>query len=272
LELREVCGKRKMSGCSVVGFGLAAGGLLLAACGGSLPPLRGQMVVGRDAYALFVAGGGPAGGDLYAVHTQGGPAVQVTFTTVGEMRPALSPDGSTVAFLRGRSPRDSTPGSLWVMSLQSGTDRELELPRGAGAPTRVGWGKDGRTLVVRTEAGLYGVNAPPAQPDARAVPPGDRAVAESSLAVLLGDPPFARVVPCAEPGALCVQGDTGAPGLLARGARDPFRWGDDSVAYFLGDRVEIRPVGPGRARRLDLADTGSRPREMTVFVGRPDGQ
>ena len=260
-----------MSGCRGVGLGLAAGGLLLAACGGSLPPLRGQMVVGRDAYAVFVAGDGPAGGDLYAVHTEGGPAVQVTFTNVGEMRPTLSPDGSTVAFLRGRSPRDSTPGSLWVMSLLSGTDRELELPRGAGAPTEVAWAKDGRTLVVRTAAGLYRLNAPPAKPEARAVPAGERAAAESSLAVLLGDPVFARVVPCAEPGALCVQGDTGAPGLLARDARDPFRWGDDSVAYFLGDRVEIRPLGPGRARRLDLADPPSRPREMTVFLGRTDG-
>jgi len=228
------------------------------------------MVVGRDAYALFVAGDGPAGGDLYAVHTEGGPAVQVTFTNVGEMRPTLSPDGSTVAFLRGRSPRDSTPGSLWVMSLLSGTDRELELPRGAGAPTEVAWAKDGRTLVVRTAAGLYRLNPPPAKPEARAVPAGERAAAESSLAVLLGDPVFARVVPCAEPGALCVQGDTGAPGLLARDARDPFRWGDDSVAYFLGDRVEIRPLGPGRARRLDLADPPSRAREMTVFLGRTD--
>jgi WD40-like Beta Propeller Repeat len=257
-----------MSGCGGVGLGLAAGGLLLAACDGSLPPLRGQMVVGRDAYALFVAGDGPAGGDLYAVRTAGGPAIQVTFTTVGEMRPALSPDGTTVAFLRGRSLRDSTPGSLWVMSLLSGTDREVALPRGAGVPRAVAWAKDGRTLVVRTDAGLYRVNAPPAKLEARAVEADERAAAESSLAVLLGNPAFARVVPCAQPGALCVQTDTGAPGLLAQGARDPFRWGDDSVAYFLGDRVEIRPLGPGRARRLDPMDPASRPREMTVFLGR----
>lgn len=256
-----------MSGWRDSAVGLATGGLLLAACGGSLPPLRGQMVVGRDAYALFVAGDGPGGGDLYAVHTEGGPAVQVTFTTVGEMRPALSPDGSMVAFLRGRSPRDSTPGSVWVMSLLSGTDRELELPRGAGAPSEVAWARDGRTLVVRAAAGLYRLNAPPARPEPRAVPPGERAAAESTLAVLLGDPAFARVVPCAEPGALCVQGDTGAPGLLAQDARDPFRWGNDSVAYFLGDRVEIRPLGPGRARRLELAQPPSGPREMTVFLG-----
>jgi hypothetical protein len=227
------------------------------------------MEVGRDAYAVFVAGVGQGGGgDLYGVRTEGGPAVQVTFTTVGEMRPALSPDGSTVAFLRGRSPRDSTPASVWLMSLQSGTDRELELPRDAGAPTEVAWARDGRTLVVRTNGGgLYRVTAPPAKPEASAVPAAGRAAAESSLAVLLGHPAFARVVPCAEPGALCLQSDSGTPGLLAGGARDAMRWGDDSVAYFLGNRVEIRPVGPGRARQLDLPNPPEAPREMTVFLG-----
>jgi hypothetical protein len=98
----------------------------------------------------------------------------------------------------------------------------------------------------------------------------ERAAAESVLAVLLGRPAFARVVPCAEPGALCVAGDSGAPGLLARGARDPARWGDDSVLFFVGDAVEVRPLGPGRARRLDWEGAPGRPRQMTVFVGAGD--
>ena len=259
---------------------LAAGVVALAACSGTLPPLRGQMEVGRDAYAIFVAGGGAGsgGGDLYAVRKDGGPPVQITFTTVGEMRPALSPDGGTVAFLRGRSLRDSTPASVWVMNLLSGADRELELPKGAGAPVEVGWAKDGRSLVVRTAGkvgALYRLDAPPAKPESRAVAPDERAAAESSLTVLLGDPAFARVVPCAEPGALCVAADTGTPGLLARNAHGAFRWGPDSVAYFLGDfgdRVEIRPVGPGRARLLGWDNPPQGAREMTVFVGRADGQ
>ncbi len=96
----------------------------------------------------------------------------------------------------------------------------------------------------------------------------ERPAAESSLAVLLGDPVFARVVPCTEPGALCIQPDTGAPALLARSARDALAWGPDSVAYFVGDEVEIRPLGAGRIRRLDMG-APPRPRQMTAFMGSP---
>lgn len=248
-------------------IGVALTGLAALACSGSLPPLRGQMEVGRDAYAVFVAGGGAAGGDLYAVRTSGGPVVPITFSTVGEMRPALSPDGASLAFLRGASARDSTPGSVWVMNLLSGAERQVVLPKGSGAPSRVGWSADGHALVVAAEAGLYGSETRPRPSDARPVPADERPAAESSLAVLLGRPVFARVVPCAERDALCVAGDTGAPGLLARGARDAARWGDDSVMFFLGDAVEIRPLGAGRARRLDWEDVPPRPRQMTVFPG-----
>jgi hypothetical protein len=240
---------------------------LLAACSGSLPPLRGQVEVGRDAYAIFVGGGGAAGGDLYAVRTSGGPIIPVTFSNVGEMRPALSPDGSMTAFLRGASLRDSTPGSVWVMNLLSGAERELELPRGAGVPRQVGWDRDGRSLVVAAGSGLYRISAPPAEDKATLVPQDQRAAAESTLAVLLGAPAFARVVPCAEPESLCVVGDTGGPGLLAERAHDAARWGGDSVAFFLGDIVLIRPLGPGRPRRLDWDNPPSRPRQMTVFPG-----
>jgi len=250
------------------GTGVAAGALaLVVACGGTLPPLRGKLVVGTDPYAVFVAGGAPAGGDLYAVQTEGGPALQVTFTPVGEMRPALSPDGSLLAFLRGASLRDSTPGSVWVMNLLNGAEREIELPRGAGTPARVGWARDGRSLVVAAAGGVYRADAPPGKAEATAVSPAERPAAESSLAVLLGDPAFARVVPCAEPGALCVAGDTGTPGLLARDAHGALRWGADSVAFFRGEQVEIRPVGPGRGRLLRLESPPRRVREMTVFVG-----
>ena len=242
--------------------------LVLAGCGGTLPPLRGRMEVGRDAYAVFVGGRGLAGGDLFAVRTDGGPVTPITFTNVAEMRPSLSPDGSMLGFLRGASLRDSTPGSVWVMNLLSGAEREIELPRGAGAPSGVGWTADGRSLVVRSSRGLYRANAPPARAEVRAVQSNERAAAESTLAVLLGRPVFARVIACAEPGALCVAGDTGAPGLLARGARDATRWGDDSVAFFVGDEVEIRPLGEGRSRRLAWDDPPARPRQMTVFLGR----
>ena len=255
---------------SLAPLGMTAGALCgLLACEGTLPPLRGQMEVGRDAYAVVVAGKGIAGGDLYAVRTEGGVAVPITFTNVGEMRPALSPDGGTVAFLRGQSLRDSTPGTVWVMNLLSGADRELVLPRGAGLPARVGWSRDGQSIVVGTATALYRFGAPPAAPDPHPVPPAERAAAESSLAVLLGKPVFGRVVPCREPGALCVVGDTGAPGLLAQDARDPARWGTDSVAFIAGNTIEIRPLGPGRARRLEVSGAPGPLRQITVFTGRP---
>ncbi|MFL5459393.1 MAG: TolB family protein, partial [Gemmatimonadales bacterium] len=189
------------------------------ACG-TLPPLRGRIDVGHESYAIFVGGSG-VGGDLYAVRGDGGPAYQITYTTVAELRPALSPDGAEVAFFRGQSLRDSTPATLWVLNLLNGADRELRLPKDAGLLERVGWRSDGNALLVKTSKDLYRVEAPPAKPNARSVPPGERAAAESSLAVLLGDPVFARVVPCSQAEDLCVIPRSGRPGILAQAATDP---------------------------------------------------
>jgi hypothetical protein len=75
-------------------------------------------------------------------------------------------------------------------------------------------------------------------------------------------------VPCKTAGDLCVSGGSDAPSLLASGARDPVRWGPDSVAYFVGAAVEIRPLGPGRPRRLAWSNPPERPRAMTFFEGR----
>ncbi|MBA3258827.1 MAG: hypothetical protein H0T68_05090 [Gemmatimonadales bacterium] len=241
--------------------------LILTACEGTLPPLRGVAEVGRDAIVVFVGGQGQAGGDLFAVLGSGGQVIPLTYTNVGEMRPALSPDGGAVAFLRGGSLSDSTPGSVWVMNLLSGAEREVSLPEGAGPPTRVGWAKDGRSLVVAAGSGLYRAPAPPAEGDAKAIPPGARVAAESSLAVLLGRPAFGRAVGCENSSDLCVLGDSGAPALLAKGTRDAARWGGDSVAYFMGDALLVRPLGPGRERRVRLEGGPARPREPTVFAG-----
>jgi hypothetical protein len=240
--------------------------LLCAACEATLPPLRGKIEVGSEAYAVFVGGTGLAS-DLYAVRSDGGPAYPLTFTPVAEMRPALSPDGVMVAFLRGKSLRDSIPATVWILNLLSGTDRELRLPKGAGLPLQVGWLRDRTSLIVYTDRGYY-VADPPAGSNARAVPESQRAEAESAVAVLLGDPVFARVVPCRTADALCVVGDTGSPGLLVRGARDPLRWGPDSVAFLLGARLEIRPLGPGRPRRLTWSNLPENPRQVSFFEGR----
>lgn len=242
--------------------------MALAGCGRSLPPLRGQMEVGRDGYAVFVAGNSPAGGDLYAVRMEGGEAVPITFTNVGEMRPRLSPDGTSIVFLRGGSLTDSMPTAVWVMNLNTGAEDELTLPRGAGLPTEAAWSQGGRVIVVAAGRSLYCFDAPPASADGHLVEGAMRATAESSLAVLLGDPAFTRVVPC-EGSSLCTVSDSGAKDLLARDARDALPWGTDSVAYFSGGAVEIRPLGGGKSRRLEIeAPAGAR--QMTAFMGRPN--
>lgn len=240
---------------------------VLAGCGRTLPPLRGKIEVGRDAYAVFVAGNGPAGGDLYAVRAEGGEAIPITFTNVGEMRPRLSPDGTSIVFLRGSSLTDSTPTAVWVLNLNNGAERELALPRGADRPTEAGWSEGGRAVVVAAGTNLFRFDAPPATADARLVEGATRAMAESSLAVLLGDPAFTRVVPC-EGSSLCTSTKGGSQDLLARDARDALPWGADSVAYFTHEGAEVRPLGAGTSRRLEITGPPDA-RQMTAFMGRP---
>jgi hypothetical protein len=240
---------------------------LSAGCEATLPPLRGKAEVGRDAYLVFV-GGSALSSDLYAVLGDGGQAVPLTFTPVAEMSPVLAPNGGAVAFLRARSLRDSTPATVWVLNLLSGADRELRLPKGAGAPWQVGWSKDGEFVIVQTDGGLFRIKSPPNKPEPRPIAPLELAAAESSLSVLLGDPVFARVVPCSTPGTLCVATDSGQ-GFLARGAQQAVRWGSDSVALLIGKQLEIRPLGPGRPRRLAWSNLPQSPRQLTYFAGKP---
>ena len=242
--------------------------LFSGACDPTLPPLRGQMEIGSDAYAVFVGGAG-TNSDLYAIRADGGQPVPITFTNVAELRPALSPDGGALAFLRGTSLRDSTPASVWVMNLLSGSERELPLPKGAGRPIGVGWEPAGTSLILKADRGLYRVNAPPLPPAPGAVPADEQQHAESTLAVLLGKPVFASVLPCETTNDLCVSAEGGS-GLLARGAHDPARWGDDSVAFFVGDQLEVRPLAKGRPRRLAWNHAPERPRQLTFFPGKRD--
>lgn len=250
---------------------LAAALLLLAACERTFLPLRGKFDVGRDPMVVFVGGDGAAGGDLYALSTAGGRAIPITFSTVGEMRPALSPAGGEVAFLRAGSLADSSPASVWVLNLVSGAERRVELPRSAGPPGQVGWVGGGSALVVEAGGRLYRAPAPPAAGAAagaaRPVLAAGRAAAESALAVLLGRPAFGRAVSCPNPEDLCVVSDTGSPALFARGAREPARWGDDSVAYLEGGSLMVRPLAAGRARRVEWSAVPAQPRQFSVFAG-----
>lgn len=246
---------------------LAGGLLLISACEGGFLPLRGMFEVGRDPMVVFVGGEGPSGGDLYALLATGGRPVPITFTAVGEMRPAVAPDGGAVVFLRAGSLDDSLPASVWVLNLTNGAERRIELPEDAGRPERVGWTDAGRALVISAGEALYRAAAPPVDGPARPIAGAGRAAAESALAVLLGNPVFARAVPCANGEDLCLAGDTGLPAILARGAREPARWGDDSVAYLVGDRLVVRPLGAGRARVVNWSGVPVRPRQLSMYPG-----
>jgi hypothetical protein len=247
-------------------FAVAAS-LALAACDRGFLPLGGRFEIGRDPMVIFVGGDMSAGGDLFALQADGGRAIPLTFSVVGELRPSLSPDGGQVAFLRAGTLTDTVPASVWVLNLVNGAERQVPLPLGAGRPEQVGWSADGTGLLLRTSRGIYAEPAPPAHGETLALTGPAHAAAESSLAVLLGNPAFARVVPCDDPADLCVVGDSGAPALLAKEAGDAARWGDDSVAYLEGSRLVVRPVGPGHPRVILWTGVPERPRQLTVFPG-----
>jgi len=245
--------------------GLVVAGVL-AGCG-TLPPLRRQADVGRDAYAVFVADGPDGRGDLFAVRGDGGRLIQVTFTPVAEAAPALSPDGVLVAFLRGRGAADTLPRDLWVLNLLSGAEREVTLPADV-RPSRVAWSPDARTLYLETSRGRWRAAAPPARPEPGPVPPAESARADSALAVVLGEPAFARVEACgAGQRGICARTADGTTTVDSLG-HSAARWGGDSVGYFIGDALVVRPLGPGRTRGINFErHTPRRPRSLTYFAG-----
>jgi hypothetical protein len=241
--------------------------ILLAACGDHFTPLQNRIAVGRESYVVFVADGQGGQGDLYAVDANGGLAYPFTYSLASESRPALDPTGVMLAFIR--APRDTggTPRKLWVMNLLNGTERELRLDSGA-VPQAAAWSRDGRTIFVRTSAGLRGVAAPPAEPAPHRLSGADSAAGDSALAVLVGDPPFATIAPCRE-GAddICALSSSAAPQVVDSPAHAPFRWGADSLGYVVGDRILVRPAGAGKPREVRIERAPAHVRDATWFAG-----
>ncbi len=237
--------------------------VLLTACGG-ISPLRKHAIVGRDSYAVFAADAPDGGADLFAVRGDGGPVFPITFTPVREAKPALPPDGSMVAFLRARRLQDTLTPGVWVMNLLTGAERRIELPAGSDGEA-LGWSRDGRSLLVSAGRFAYEVPAPPERGSPQAVPPLQWHRVDSALGVFVGDPPFARVYQCEE--SLCAAPASGPPASVAEDARDPARWGPDSLAYFSDGELLVRPVGPGKARRVPWTGVPPKPRELSAFAG-----
>lgn len=242
-------------------------GAVLTACSG-LPPLRHTFEVGRDPYVVLVADAPDGRGDLWAMSPEGSELVQLTFSLPAEWSPRLSPSGDVIAFLRSREQADTARTRIWLMNLLNGSEREIELPDSSGAPLELAWAEDGRALMVRTTRTIFRVNAPPYPAEPAEVPAAGRRAAEEALSVRVGSPAFARVATCETGAALCVYPDSGPPAMIAQGATDPVRWGDDSLGYEVNGELLIRPVGPGKERMVRWRQSLVHPRDLTVFTGR----
>ena len=93
------------------------------------------MEIGRDPYAVFVGGEGP-NSDLYAVRPRAARRFASPSPTSPSWDRRCPPTVVTWPFFEARPSRDSTPATVWVMNLLSGGERELVLPKDAGAAQR----------------------------------------------------------------------------------------------------------------------------------------
>lgn len=238
--------------------------LSLAACRGTLSPVSNRLKIGEEAFTVFVADGEGGVGDLYAVPVSGGVPFQVTFTRVDESGPALTNDGSVVAFIRGAQ-RSGVQPVVVVLNLLNGAERRIELPAGS-LPARVAWSPDQTRLYIRTATGDFGAAAPPSPAVAAPVVASESAAADSALSVLLGSPAFAAAGACQTGGGVCARSDSGETLLDAEG-RDPTRWGPDSVAYVSGGEVHVLPLGGGHLRAVLLSRQLPGIRQPTYAAG-----
>ena len=235
--------------------------------GCTLPPLRGKVEVGVDAYAVVAADGG-GGRDLYIIRGDDGTATAITFTPALESGAKLSPDGASVAFLRtagGQGGQGGQLANVWVMNLLSGAEREL--PPTTMPVSAVAWSSDGSRIYGRSTDGYYSWPAPPESGDADFLFASSEA--DSAFQVLIGSPAFAHIAPCtADDESLCAVRASGIGQVLARSAHSSARWGSDSVAWILGGEIEARPLGDGVARRIQPDPALNAMRGLDYFAGK----
>ena len=121
----------------LVAFGLVLL-VLLVACGRS--PVRAAIIFSRctphtkDLVTTCTY-------DLYAVAIDGQRIVRLTRTRADESRPAVSPDGGVVAFVRAARPSGGV--DIWTMNIDGTNITRLPGSEGAASPA---WTPDGRTL------------------------------------------------------------------------------------------------------------------------------
>ncbi len=238
--------------------------ILLTGCRGTLSPLSNRLKVAEESYLIFVADGEEGRGDLFASPPASGTALQVTFTRLDERAPALSPDGATLAFLRSRTATDTAGVWLVFLNLLNGAERRVPAPAGSSA---LRWSIDGSALLVHSSAGLFRTPAPPQPPLVAPLPDGDRPGADSLFRVLLGDPPAGEARPCADGRGVCAWLATGDTLPLSASGVEPLAWSGDSVGYFEGSDLVVRPLGGGRTRTIRWASGVEHPRQPTRFAG-----
>lgn len=245
--------------------------VLLSGCRVSLSPLKNRVSVGEESYVVFDGEGEDGQGDLYAGSASGGSVFRITFTRVHESSPALSPDGTMLAFIRGARAADSASHRIWIMNLLNGAEREMPVLGPAAYPRRLAWSLDGAAIYARTAQGDFRIPAPPAPATPEAVTAGTQATADTILAVPLGFPVIAIATGCDS--GICAFTRSGSQVVSTEG-RDPFRWGSDSLAYIRGRGIEVRPLAGGATREVRWTQVPSELRTATQFPGilppRPD--
>jgi hypothetical protein len=106
------------------------------------------------ASAASGAGGGKlvfmtsSGGDIYIINADGSGLRRLTS---GGMDPALSPDGSQVAFARWDDVQSGAPGSVWVVNADGGGERAI-LPE-VHQPKSPTWSPDGQKVAINMQQG-----------------------------------------------------------------------------------------------------------------------
>jgi hypothetical protein len=238
---------------------------LLASC--AVSPLTNKINAGEEAFVIGVGEGADSLTDLYAAPAGGGRFIRLTFNRPEERFPKLSPDGSTVAFLRTAGSQKGSPWSLVVFNLWNSSESSAPLPADAGQPERLGWSPDGRQIVVRA-GGLFVTPGPPDPLALTAIPPGSAVQADSFSRERLGDPPRGLIRECADRG-LCVFVEGGGMTPLDTEATGAVRWGSDSLGYFLPGGFEVRPLSGGRPRRPVWSGAPDRFRQLTHHPGTP---
>jgi hypothetical protein len=238
--------------------------LLISGCGFS--PLAHRIDVGQEPIVIFVGEGIDRHTDLFAVAAGGGAVAQVTFTPLLEQNPRITPAGDVVAFLRSRDTLPGTHRDVILMNLLTGGEVSVTLPQSAGEPVSLGWNDSATAIYIRTPRGIWRASTPPRIPVVVPVASGDSATADSILDTWLGTPRFARVINCAGPG-LCIIGPRGDTTSLTSQGAGAIRWGSDSVGWFENGAMVVRPLGPGRSRRVLWTEAPEHARDGSYSAG-----